>query len=207
MFHGVLKIVREANYRLRRVLRLRQHFSTKELVAYYKSEVLSFTEGCTPAMYQSSGYVLRMLDDVQLSFVESLGLSEEAALLDFNLAPLSARRDISMLGLLHRIAWLDAPSPLTQLFPRSKSTLHSFGWARGASHDIQLEDPVQPGHCAMFRRSLLGLVAVFNRLPQQIIFKTVTVFRTSLQRSLKESVALPNWRTLLHRTFKCSCVN
>ena len=42
------------------------------------------------------------IDAVQTRFLRECGLSDEDALLHFNLAPLEARRDIAMLGFKHR---------------------------------------------------------------------------------------------------------
>ena len=46
--------------------------------------------------------LLQRLDRIQDRFLEELGLSAAEALLKHNLAPLSTRRDIAMLGLIHR---------------------------------------------------------------------------------------------------------
>ena len=132
-----------------------------------------------------------MLDDVQLSLIESLGLSEDVALTDFNLAPMGARHDMSMLGLLHRVAMFYAPSALFKLFPHSRCTLHSLGLVRGLFHNLQLDDPVQPGHISLCKRSLFGLVAVFNRLPGETVATSISCFQGSLQRHLKDNLALP----------------
>ena len=70
----------------------------------YKSHVLSFVEYRTPGVHFASTSVLNEIDDVQVRFVRQLGLSEEGAFMHFNLAPLCVRRDIGMLGLIHRAA-------------------------------------------------------------------------------------------------------
>ena len=43
------------------------------------------------------------LNQTQDKFLEAVGVTAKAALVDFNLAPLSSRRDMAMLGLLHRV--------------------------------------------------------------------------------------------------------
>ena len=119
MFHAVSDIAREASFRLRRVLRLRGHFRMSELIMYYKSEVLGYIEGFSAGIHHASRSILQMLDEVQTSFLSSLGLSEEDALLRFRLAPLCSRRDIAMLGLLHRVVLGLVPHSLRSLFPVS----------------------------------------------------------------------------------------
>ena len=201
MFHGVLKILREASYRLRRVLRLRAHFRPDELVMYYKSEVLSYIEGFTVGIYHASGYVLGMLDDLQASFLESLGVTCEAAFLKYRLAPLGSRRDMAMLGLLHRANLGLLPSPLNLLFPKASGTLHSHGFSTGAPHQRQMADPVQPGHGAIFKRSVFGAIAVYNRLPPSTVTADSTkLFQKRLQQQLRDNIGKANWASLFHRT-------
>ena len=199
MFNGVLKASREANFRLRRVLRLRTHFQRSELVQFYKSEVLSYVEGFTPGIYHAAPSVLQMLDDIQASFLDSLGLSDEEALLSYNLAPLGTRRDMAMLGLLHRVSLKAAPVSLLSLFPSSTATLHSF-MAPGWLHCRQLADPIEPGHGIMMRRSIFGLVAVYNRLPKHVAEKcSVTSFQRATQGLLKDAAGSPGWRLIFRR--------
>ena len=203
MFHAVCGIVREASFRLRRVLCLRNHFRGNELVMYYKSEVLGYIEGFTVGIYHASPFVLQMVDEVQSSFVTSLGLSEEDAFLNFRLAPLCARRDIAMLGLLHRVVTGTAPPPLQSLFPRAAAgTLFSHGFGQGPPHSKQLADPIVPGHGAVIKRSLFGLVSVYNKLPCSVVScSSVKAFQSALQSILKSRVGSVGWRHCFSRTF------
>ena len=61
--------------------------------------------------------MLRRLDKVQESFLRQL------VLLEFNLAPLSMRRDIAMLGIIHRAALGDGPTQFREYFYRNASGL------------------------------------------------------------------------------------
>ena len=84
----------------------------------------------------------------------------------FNLAPLAVRRDIAMLGLVHRAALLQGPPVLWKFFRRevvhkraSRHTRHTFQlaeWPRG--RDLQI-----------FRRSAFGTIKVYNLLPQSVV--------------------------------------
>ena len=203
MFHAVGKLVREASFRLSRVLRLRQHYATRELVRFYKSEVLSYLEGATAAVYHATPFVLAGLDELQSSFLQSLGLSEEVALRELHLAPLGARRDMAMLGLLHRVSLGKAPASLSKLFPPSRSTIHSFGWTVGPPHSRQLADQVTSQHPTTLRRSLFGLVAVYNRLPAHIAnASSVKSFQAALQRAMvarSQSTSCHGWQHMFKR--------
>ena len=69
----------------------------------YKSQVLSGIDFSTPAIYHAPTFYLEVIDRVQEEFCEAIGISKSEALIEFNLAPLVARRDISMFGLIHRV--------------------------------------------------------------------------------------------------------
>ena len=60
-----------------------------------------FTEGSTGASYHASDTVLAPLDAEQARLLRELGLTPNAAFLQYILAPLSLRRDIAMIGALH----------------------------------------------------------------------------------------------------------
>ena len=74
----------------------------------YESHILSYVEHHTSAIYHASDSILAPLDKTQTTFVHGLCLTEEEVFLEYNLAPLSLRRDIAILGLLHKCALQDA---------------------------------------------------------------------------------------------------
>ena len=86
------------------LLRAKIFQSLEDLMVQYKQQRLSFVEYRTPAVYRATSSVLAQLDRLQDSFLREIGLFREEALIHFNLAPLSMRRDIALLGLLHRSA-------------------------------------------------------------------------------------------------------
>ena len=68
----------------------------------YKAQLLSYVEYRTPAVYHASSSVLAPIDGIQRRFLRETCVTDEQALFVFNLAPLSVRRDIAMLGVIHR---------------------------------------------------------------------------------------------------------
>ena len=94
----------------------------------YKCHVLSFIESGTPAYYHAAPNILKLIDGIQDDFLEVIGISKKDAILHFNLAPLCTRRDIVMLGILHKIALGVAPSPFYNLIPRRVHNLRSYGF-------------------------------------------------------------------------------
>ena len=81
----------------------------------YKSQSLSFIESKTLGIYHASSTAQGTLGAVQNRFLREVGLSPADAVHEFNLAPLSARRDVAMLGLIHRTCLGEGP-PGLQIF-------------------------------------------------------------------------------------------
>eukprot|EP00973_Karenia_brevis_P018435 2527687-Karenia_brevis.AAC.1 len=112
------------------------------------------------------------------------------------------RRDIAMLGLLHKISLGTAPEPLCNLFRPRTGTLDTFGFQIGLeTHCRQLHDPVAVYHPAILQRSAFGLVRVYNRLPHVILDSTTPkVFQKRLQNKAKAAAEanIPDWESMFH---------
>ena len=70
----------------------------------------------TAAIYHACGSILTPLNNFYNRFLRDLGISAEHALIDFNLAPLSSRRDMAMMGLLHRASIGKGPEHFKAFF-------------------------------------------------------------------------------------------
>ena len=91
--------------------------------------------------------------------------------MDFNLAPLAMRRDIALLGLLHRLD--EGPAPFKEYFKRRPSSL-------------RLVDPLEGRTVSLLmRRSIWGLPTLGGALQ----CSTVNDFQTLLQARVKRIVA------------------
>jgi hypothetical protein len=173
-----------------------------DLIGLYKSHVLSYIEFATPAVYHAPDFMLSPVDRVQDSFLSELGCSAVDAILRHNLAPLSTRRDIAMLGLLHRITIGSAPPQFSELvFPsRSSSSAPRYWRHRHGRHDRQLHDPIDGTQSNMMQRSLFGLIYTYNMLPQPVIdAKSVSSFQKLLQNAVKSAARREHvsWKVLL----------
>ena len=104
MCNACSEIAAQGHHRSRTILRLRPYYGTARLLSFYRSQVLSCIEVYTPAIHHANPFFLGSVDRVQTRFLEELDIAEDVALLEFHLAPLSARRDIAILGLLHKMA-------------------------------------------------------------------------------------------------------
>ena len=197
MHETVEPIRRKALPRLRALLRASTSFSLKTLLSLYTSQIRSVMESFQAAIYHASATVLKPLDDLQQQFLSHVGLCPEVAAADHNILPLSTRRDIAMLGLLHKRVLGTAPPPFIKLFP-----MRTINWGRVtratlSRHSKQFEEPRL--HTNMQRNSLLGLTRVYNRLNvYSVSAPDVTTFQTGLTEEVK--VALrgghPTWHLI-----------
>ena len=192
MFEAAIEFASVAGWRLKTLLRARRFYEKPALIGLYKSHILSFIEGATPAIYHAAPGVLKIIDDTQESFLHQIEMSQQEAFLEFNLAPLGVRKDIAMLGILCKVCHNKAPPPLQGLFQHCGGrTLTSYSFRTSdVLHDKALHDPVEPGHPLIIRRSIYGLVKVFNRLPQHFVdSKTTQEFQRRLQNCAKDAAS------------------
>ena len=168
----------------------------------YKSHVLPTLEFCIPAVYHCTATVLDQVDRVQRRFLREVGLTEEQALNHHNLAPLQTRRDMAMLGLIHRTVLNEGPPQFQQWFFPDTRPKHSYNTKlQESKHNKQLSSYLTGRYTELLRRSPLGLVEVYNKLQQEVVNKTsVKAFQTELQNLVKreEVKGNGNWRNCLN---------
>ena len=149
--------------------------------------MLTYIEYRSAAIYHATATVLKQLDRLQDKLLNQLGITREAALMDFNLAPLSERRDIALLGLLHRAAINEGPQQFRKHFKRAEGSR-------------RLLDPLAERVTSLrLRRSIWGLVKVYNGLQGTLECSSVKDFQKHLQERAKAVVAkklLPDWHAL-----------
>ena len=189
MTKAIYEIFNIAQHRLRRVIRVSRFYNSSGVMRLYKSEVLSYIETFAPAVLHAAGSLLALLDGIQSSFLSTLGISDERALLDYRLAPLNCRRQIAVLGLPHRVALGLAPTSLASLFPRARSDMHTLGWSTSTCHPLRLHDPVGPRERTILKRSAFGMIQVYNGLPAEVVGKkNLKSFQQCLHNMLRDRV-------------------
>ena len=172
---------------VRTIVKLKHFFNKKGLVQLYKAHVLPRLEAHTAAVYHATPTVLKKLDGVQRLFLRELELSEAEALSEYTLAPLRVRRDLAMLGLLHSCALGTAPPQLLDLFPRTdRGNSGVVTRLQVRRHNKQLADRRAGTRTETLRRSVFGLVAVYNLLPPGCVSKDTKHLKGYLQNWLRE---------------------
>ena len=188
MSDTVEKFAKTCQWKLKAILRTSRFNSGAALINLYKSQILSFIEYRTSAIYHACSSALSLLDAVQERAIKAAGASKIEALNDLNLAPLSVRRDIAMLGIIHRATLGRGPDQFCQFF-QADMTARKEG--RG-KHRLQLQQ--LPNHISDFmfpgsrpadyiEYSAHGLIKVYNLLPSYIVegSQCVRSFQASLQ--------------------------
>ena len=125
----------------------------------------------------------------QRRLLRELDLTDLEALRDYKLAPLSSRRDMAMLGALHKLCLGTAPPQLALLLP-ARGVVHEPAQRQRLRfwrplHDKQLSTPCGFRSSDLMKRSLFGLALSYNTLPQAAVdCRTVKLFQKKLQLSL-----------------------
>ena len=189
MASAVNEVVTAAGWKLRTLIKTKRYYSDAELVTLYKAHLLSFIEYRTPAVYHATRDILDRLDRIQTKFLQDAGVNDVTALIEFNLAPLAARRDMAMLGLIHRTVLGKGPEPFREHF-------QVLSGRRLRDDGRRLHDPRPSNRSQLMMRSALGLVAVYNLLPRDITSaQDVKTFQKRLQMelTLRAKAGTPDW--------------
>ena len=189
MLEAAKHIATEAGWRLKTLLRGKRFFTTPEIMRLYKAQILSFIESSTPAIYHAAPSILARVDRVQDRFLREIGLTALNALKDYRLAPLSSRRDMGMLGALHKVTLDLAPPQLQAMFPRIGCITEPQHRQRmrywRPLHSRQLGTHATFLSSTVFKRSAFGLVHCYNALPQGVAdLETVKAMQRHLQAAL-----------------------
>ena len=144
--------------------------------------------------------MLDNLDKVQRYFLREVGLTANEALKDFNLAPLCSRRDMALLGLVHRTVLKQGPEHFQKwFFPTARLRHQHRTRLQEGLHNKQLHDWLDGEHTELLRRSPLGLARVYNHLPQEVVDSpSVSCFQSALQENLRDAAnaKAENWEFL-----------
>ena len=132
-----------------------------------------------------------------------MGFTELTALELYRLASLPCRRDMAMLGALHKITLGIAPNQLSVLFLIMGAVSEPLmarrvrGWT--PRHNRQLGTPASCMCTDRMKRSLFGFCRCYNILPQTLVdLGSVKLFQRHLQIGLRKfaQTGIEDWRGL-----------
>ena len=201
MNHGIENILSRMRPKTKALLRLRGHYPVKELLNQFKTHIWGLVEYQNGAIFHASSYLLQKLDRVQQHFLDEIGIDAKTAFLECNFAPLVLRRNIGILGLLHKRVLGLAHPVFQRLLPFHADIFHE---QREGRHNRQLywhylEVQFQR---SLFQRSIFSMCGTYNTLSQELIDSpSVSIFQAGLTALAKAECqdGNPNW----HDCFSC----
>ena len=110
-------LLKKARPKAQALMRTRSYYDLEEMMLQYKTHILGILESVTAGIYHAGVSILAPLDRLQTTFVHNFNIDVTEAFMRYNLAPLALRRDIAMLGFLHKCNMPDAPADMKRLFP------------------------------------------------------------------------------------------
>ena len=105
--------------------------------SFFKGRVLPSIEHRTSAIYHAADSLIERVDSIQRHFLDRLGITERDALFDYGLAPLRVRRDIALLGLIHRTVLGGGVRHFDEFFCHSGAAPPAGNWEK---HNHQLRE-------------------------------------------------------------------
>ena len=149
----------------------------------------------TGALLHATSTVWSRLDNIQSSFLAELQLDEATAFLKYNFAPPILRRDIRMLGFIHKRVLGQCHAALKRFLPLS--TIPT-SW-HNKPVNVFLDGCVTQHR--LYERSLFGTASVYNRLHQCLIdISSVKGFQSALTDLAKQrcNVGDIHWKESFH---------
>ena len=168
MEDAIHRLCSAASWKLNTILRSNRFFDTQHTVQLYKAKVLSFIEFRTSAIYHATEASLQRVNALQNRLLRSLDISERDAIEHLNLAPLQARRDIALLGVIHRATIGLGPEQFRNFFVLAPQLNN----APRNRHSKQIVSHRVGSFLIVLCNSLLGLTDVYNLLPEFVVAAT-----------------------------------
>jgi hypothetical protein len=168
MHSCVEQVLSQIRPKITAILRTRGFYTTPELFKQFKTHIWGLMEMHSGGFFHAATSLLEKFDHAQNRFLRELGISPSQALLEFNFAPPSLRRNIGVLGLLHKRVLGKAHPTFEKLLPWYTER---FPEGRGRGHDKQLygHNCEIKCHNALYSRSIFAVCDVYNNLPQHVV--------------------------------------
>jgi hypothetical protein len=170
-------ITKKVRPKFKSLLRTRIFYSEGDIILQYKFHMLTILETHTGAIYHATTSALKNLDKLQIHFLEQLGLNEKQAFLQHNLLPLELRRDIAILGFLHKSnLGLNHPG-VNEFFKAGgmPTIIHPAGSSYARRHDKPLFSHLDNVNSlnVLYRRSIPNMVHKVSSIdPMSVHSKT-----------------------------------
>jgi len=160
MHSAIDQVLSKIRPKITAILRTRGYYATPDLILQFKTHIWSLIEGNMGGYFHAAASLLEKIDDVQNRFIRDLGFSTDEAFLTFNFPPPSLRRNIGILGLLHKRVLGKCHPSFETLLPWQSDQVHAEG---GQRHSKQLygHNMESTHHQAIFNRSIFSMVDIY----------------------------------------------
>ena len=102
MSPAVQDILDRTRPKVKSLLRTRGMYNHTQMLDQYKTHVWNLIEYHNGVLQHACASQLQRIDSMQRGYVQELHLTEASAFIHYNFAPPSLRRDIGLLGFLHK---------------------------------------------------------------------------------------------------------
>ena len=174
------QILSKARAKITAILRMRGFYNEAQLINQFKTHVWSLLEMDAGAIFHAASSLLEKLDEAQNRFLRAIDITPEHAFLQHNFAPPKLRRNMAMLGMLHKRVLGKCHPSFARLLPWFTER---FPEGRGHGHNKALYGHnCEITHCqGLFSRSIFAMVDIYNNLPQHVVDNvTVSEFQSYL---------------------------
>ena len=179
--------------KIRALLRLKDFYPLSVMLDQYKSHIWGITEYSNGVIFMAPPCQARRLDKLQRWYLRELGISDQDAFVTHNFAPPSLRRNIGLLGFLHKRVLGECHPALCQALPFGPPHIA----ARYHSNHLDTRSGEVVSHARLYERSLYAYIRVYNRLPQALADSpSVSCFQARLTHLAKQQAkeSNDNWR-------------
>ena len=180
MHSTVKQILPKIRPKITAILRTRGYYSTSNLILQFKTPIWGLIESNMGGYFHAAASLLEKIDNAQARFLRELDLTPEFASIEYAFAPPSLRRNIGMLGFLHKRVLGNCHPSVASLLPfwtDQPECIRSRGHSKklyGHNVEIQFQR-------AMYNNSVFGMTDIYNNLPQQAVDATsVSAFQKYL---------------------------
>ena len=182
LYSAVDQVLSKIRPKVTAILRTRGYYDIPNLILQFKIHIWSLIEGNMGGYFHAAPSLLKKIDDVQSKFIQELGLSCEEAFLCHNFPPPCLRRNIGILGLLHKRVLGKCHPSFEVLLPWQPPHV-SERVIRSHSKQLYGHHMEITHHQAIFNRSIFTMVDIYNSLAQHVVdISSVSAFQNYLMQ-------------------------
>ena len=185
MHSAVEQVLSKIRPKITAILRTRQYYDIPDLIFQFKTQIWGHIETNMAGYFHAASHLLAKIDAAQNKFLHDLGVSPMHAFMEFNFAPPRLRRNVGILGLLHKRVLGKCHPTFERLLPWLSSKFPDF---RTHAHNKQLYGHWAEitAHQTIFNHSIFAMCDVYNSLPQNVVdAESISDFQHSLMNIVR----------------------